>query len=96
VTIGAQGGSTVTLTAEGSSDPDGNQVTLTWWIYPEAGTLPAPDVAATILSSNTGTTTQVHLPAVTAPGTLHIILQAEDDGTPHLFAYRRAVLSVTP
>ena len=35
------------------------------------------------------------LPAVSAAGTLHVILQA-DDGNPHLFAYRRVVLQVTP
>jgi hypothetical protein len=29
-------------------------------------------------------------------GTVHGILQAEDDGTPHLFAYRRAVIRVMP
>jgi len=27
---------------------------------------------------------------------LHVILQAKDDGTPLLFAYRRAIVEVTP
>jgi hypothetical protein len=41
-------------------------------------------------------TTEVVLPATTTPGTVHVILQAEDDGTPRLFAYRRIVIEVTP
>ena len=36
------------------------------------------------------------LSATTIPGTVHVILQAEDDGTPHLFAYRRTVIEVVP
>jgi len=92
LTIAAKGGSTVTLAADGTTDPDGDTVTLTWWIYPEAGTVTAPAT----LSAAHGTTTQLRVPQVSTPGTLHVILQAEDNGTPHLFAYRRAILQVTP
>jgi hypothetical protein len=92
LTLAVRGGSTVPLSADGTSDPDGNTVTLTWWIYPEASTLPA----GATLSTATGARTEVRVPTVFAAGTLHVILQAEDDGNPHLFAYRRAVLQVTP
>jgi hypothetical protein len=39
MTISAQAGATLKLSAEGTSDPDGNTVTVRWRIYPEAGTL---------------------------------------------------------
>ena len=92
LTLAVRGGSTVPLSADGTSDPDGNTVALSWFIYPEAGTLPA----GATLSAATGARTEVSVPPVSAAGTLHVILQAEDNGNPHLFAYRRAVLQVTP
>jgi len=91
LTLPARGGAEVTLSAEGTSDPDRNAVRVTWWIYSEAGT-----VRGATLTATEGLTTRVRLPAVSKPGTVHVILQAEDDGTPPLFAYRRAVLEVTP
>jgi hypothetical protein len=92
LTLPASGGSTISLSAEGTNDLDGNAVRVTWWIYPEAGTIRS----GASLSSAEGMTTEVHVPPVKKAGTLHVILQAEDDGDPHLFAYRRAVLEVTP
>lgn len=86
-----KGGTRVSLSAEGSSDPDHNALRLTWWIYAEAGTL-----QNATLSNSEGLTTQVNVPAVKRPESLHVILQVEDDGAPHLFAYRRAILEVTP
>ena len=91
LTLSAKAGTEVTLNAAGTSDPDQNTVRLTWWIYPEAGSL-----KGATLTTTDGSATTVRLPAVTKPGTLHVILQAEDDGTPHLFAYRRAILEVSP
>jgi hypothetical protein len=59
--IAAKGGSAVALSAAGTSDPDGHTVSLTWWIYPEAGTLPGATLSASV-----GTTTSVQLPTVQA------------------------------
>jgi hypothetical protein len=92
ITLQAKGGTEVALSAEGTRDPDENAVRITWWIYPEAGSLRGNAT----LTATEGLTTKVQLPAATKPGTLHVILQAEDDGTPHLFAYRRAILDVAP
>ncbi len=92
LTLPVKGGSTITLAADGTTDPDGDALHVSWWIYHEAGTLTAPAT----LSVTDGTSSQVTLPAVQSPGTVHVIMQVEDSGNPRLFAYRRAVLAVAP
>ncbi|CAN5271835.1 DUF1593 domain-containing protein [soil metagenome] len=92
LTLRARGGSSVMLTSRGSGDPDHNAVRRMWWIYPEAGTL---HEAAT-LSASEGVSTVVRIPKVTSAGTIHVILEVEDDGEPHLVSYRRAVIEVAP
>ncbi len=92
VEVEATPGETVTLSAAGSSDPDGDVVTTSWFVYPEAGSHRG-DVA---LSATTGATTRMVAPAVKGPETVHVILQVEDQGEPHLFAYRRAIVTVRP
>jgi hypothetical protein len=91
LTISATNGATIALTAEGTSDPDGNSVRATWWIYPEAGT-----VSGVTLTATAGLKTEVRVPPIKKTGKLHVILQVEDDGDPHLFAYRRAIIEVHP
>lgn len=92
VTIPAKSGSTIKLSAAGTdAGDDGQSVNVAWWIYQEAGSLEG----ATLTRTN-GLNTEVVLPAANSPGTVHLILQAEDDGTPHLFAYRRIIIQVTP
>lgn len=91
-------GETLTLNAEGSSDPDGDALELRWWIYPEASTLRDakgrrfPDRVT--LSATRGVSTRFVAPVVSQPETVHVILEIEDRGTPSLFAYRRAVLTL--
>jgi hypothetical protein len=92
LSLRGKGGSSVKLSAEGTSDPDGNSIRVSWWIYPEAGTLKT----GVRLSKTEGLATEVFLQEVRQAGTVHVILQVEDDGTPHLWAYRRAVIQVTP
>jgi hypothetical protein len=92
LSVAAKGNSSVKLSAEGTSDPDANVVKVVWWIYTEAGALKS----GVTLTKSEGLTTEVMLPRVTEPGAVHVILQAEDDGTPKLWAYRRAVINVTP
>lgn len=92
VMMSAKGGSTVKLSAEGTDAGDkGQHVKLTWWFYHEAGT-----VNGATLSQTHGLNTEVTLPKVQNPGTVHVILQAEDDGTPPLFGYRRVIIQVKP
>jgi len=87
IMISAKSGSTVKLSAEGTdAGDDGQNVHLTWWIYREAATLRGAN-----LTQPNGLSTKVVLPSGGSPGTVHVILQAEDDDTPHLVAYRRMV-----
>lgn len=100
VEIAAKSGSTVQLSAEGSSDPDGDALETHWWIYEEAGTLRdarrrnfPPDVR---LSATTGPATSVVMPNVAKPQTLHVVMEVRDNGTPKLWSYRRAIIKIEP
>lgn len=85
-------GDTVSLSAAGSNDPDGNSVHTSWFIYPEAGTYSGP----LALRAIEGESTSFIAPAVKRPERAHVILQVQDQGTPNLFAYRRAVVTIEP
>ncbi len=94
VRIQARAGETVELTAAGSHDPDWNRLALRWFVYPEAGTY-----ADTVtLSASVGERTSLVVPTppadATAPQTIHLILEARADGSPALFAYRRAIIAL--
>lgn len=73
-----------------ASDPDGNNVSLRWWQYP-AGTY-TKDV--TIQSPTESEATIIVPPDATAGQTIHIILEAKDDGTPALTRYQRVIITV--
>lgn len=80
-------GEKVVLSAKGSSDPDGDKLTLRWFVYREAGSggnvkIEKPEseeISFTMPELNTGQL-------------LHVILEVKDTGTPTLFAYRRIIL----
>ncbi|MEO6716919.1 MAG: nucleoside hydrolase-like domain-containing protein [Novosphingobium sp.] len=92
-------GKPITLSARGSVDPDGDQLSYRWWWYREASGLFAPEVT---LSEETGETTTVaiggtaHVDQFTPPTSyrLHVILEASDNGTPKLTRYRRVIITV--
>ncbi|HLU46797.1 MAG TPA: hypothetical protein VK116_01895, partial [Planctomycetota bacterium] len=86
------GGERVTLSAEGSRDPDGDSLSYSWWIYREPGTYRG-DVE---LVSREGIETSFLAPRVDEPMTIHVVLEVRDDGTPRLTSFRRAVVTVTP
>ncbi len=90
VYIRANGRKHIHLSAKGSYDPDGNDIAVKWWIYPEAG-----NVMHASLTATSGETVDVDLSqAIQEKGCLHVILQINDKGTPNLYAYRRVVIMV--
>ena len=84
-------GAEVKLSAAGSSDPDGDTLSYRWWTYVEAGTYWAE---APIRGAD-GSEAVVTVPQDAAGRTIHIILEATDDGRPPLAGYRRAILETS-
>jgi len=72
------------------SDPDGNKVSVKWWQF-MVGTYPK----AVTISNPESTKTELQIPKDTVDGqTIHIILEATDNGTPVLTSYQRLILKV--
>ena len=88
--IPARPGSTMQLKGE-VSDPDNNEVKVTWWQYHDAGTYPG-DIA---FSDSSALATTFRVPDDAKPGqTINVILEATDNGAPPLTRYQRVVVIV--
>lgn len=96
--LSAKPGDTIKLSAEGSSDPDGDALSYEWIYYPEPGTF-------TVATARTGmpleidnahqANAQLVVPErFGRPGTLHIVLAVTDDGAPALTRYQRVIVEV--
>lgn len=96
--INAKPGEKISLSAAGTTDPDGNQLTYQWFYYAEAGSF-------TISTSRTGEPMKIDDAhsmdaSFTIPtkfgraGTIHIIVAVTDNGTPALTRYGRIIVNV--
>jgi len=83
-------GETASLSAKGSLDPDGDNFSATWYIYEEAGN----SKALGQLSKTTGSNTEFSADQQSGEGNVHIIMELEDEGTPTLVSYRRAIIEI--
>jgi hypothetical protein len=90
VEVKAKPGEQVKLSANGSSDPDGDQLAYRWFVYADAGSY-SRDVA---INNSSASEAALTLPADSAGKTLHVILEVRDNGAPSLTRYRRAVIEV--
>ena len=87
--LSAAPGETVTIKAK-AADPDGDRLTLKWWNFP-VGSYEGEVAVDDPSSARTSFT----VPADAQPGqTIHLVLQAADDGTPQLVRYLRTVITV--
>jgi hypothetical protein len=92
---------TITLSAAGSRDPDGNELVYHWWQYREAtGGVNPQEVVITGADSNEAKvaipTTLKPAPNVETPPevTYHVVLSVTDEGVPPLTRYRRVLVTV--
>ena len=92
--VTVKSGDTVLLSAEGSKDPDGDQLNYEWIYYREVGTFESgrPLQVQNKNHKNAG----IIAPLVSRPETIHIILAVIDDGTPALTRYQRVIITVFP
>jgi hypothetical protein len=89
----ARPGERVVLDGTATKDPDGDELTFEWIVYPEAsgygGPVPRIDGAGTPRASLT-------VPALDEPASLHLVLIVTDAGSPPLTRYGRVVLEIAP
>lgn len=87
--VSVKPGETFNLIAT-TTDPDKNNVAVSFWQYQEAGTFPGK---VTIIAN--GKNAKIEIPASAKSGeTIHIIVEGKDNGTPFITRYQRVVLTV--
>lgn len=90
VELTAKPGAKVKLSADGSSDPDGNQLSYRWFAYKEAGDYPN-EIA---IENANAKEAAVLIPDDSVGREIHVILEITDNGKPVLYSYRRVILKV--
>jgi hypothetical protein len=94
LTIKANYNETIILDASGSYDPDEDNISYKWWVYPEAGEKPYGMPLE--IENSSSVKTSLMIPKNAATKSLHIILEVTDDSqVVPLIDYRRMVVIVT-
>jgi len=88
----ATAGSSMELSAAGSSDPDGNSLTYSWTFYDEPSSYDGP----VTIQNSSSSSASLEIPEDAAGKTIHIVFEVHDNGTPSLYAYRRMIVNVQP
>lgn len=93
----AKAGDKVSLSAESSSDPDGDSLSFKWFLYGEPGSF-------VVSTARTGDPLKINnddkpnawfiAPKKARMGEMHIILQVTDHGSPRLTRYKRIIIDV--
>lgn len=91
ISITVDGASDVKLDASESSDPDGDEMSVRWWIYREAGTYQGDEGS---VSQPGDWKTTISVPHGASGRSLHVICEVWDNGTPALGAFRRVIIRV--
>ena len=77
--ITAKPGSEIQLSAKGTTDPDGDELSYSWWQYKEAGTYPG----SVTIDNPTDQEASFTVPADAEKGqTIHIVCEVKDSGNP--------------
>ena len=86
-------GAGFSLSAAGTTDPDGDSLSYLWFNYAEAGSLKEP---IPIGRAENLYRVFVKAPVVTKPETAHFIVKVTDKGTPPLTRYKRVIVTIMP
>lgn len=89
--ITAAPGSSIDLSAMGSSDPDGDDLNYSWSFYEE----PSSYNGQVSIQDNSSSSAKLDVPQDADGKNIHIILEVYDDGEPNLYSYRRLIVNVT-
>lgn len=89
--IQAKKGENIRLTAKGSTDIDGDELSFEWMLYPEAGTHPYAQF--TQLSDSHAAEATCSLPEK-GQGSIHLILRVQDNAAYPLISYKRVIIQV--
>ncbi len=90
----AKSGEEVILSAEKSTDPDGNKLSYEWMQYREAGTYTFKDLIP--IRGGQHARASFVAPKVTKPETIHFVVAVTDNGKPALTRYQRVMVVVYP
>ncbi|KOS08330.1 hypothetical protein AM493_11965 [Flavobacterium akiainvivens] len=85
-------GEMFTLSAAGSTDPDGDSLSYLWLQYNEIGTSPA----IPFLTAENLYRVVLKAPEIKKAVTAHFVLKVTDKGTPALTKYKRVEVLITP
>ncbi len=87
----AKAGQKISLDASATSDPDGDEVEVRWWIYKEAGTY----TGHVEINNSNQAEADVKIPSNAAGRQIHVILEVKDKSDiASLYDYRRIVIDV--
>ena len=87
IRMSPKAGTTVTLDASKSYDPDGDALSYTWWVLPEAGTYNGQ----VVIENAHGKQANIMIPQDASGKAIHVVCEITDNGTPQLTSYRRIV-----
>lgn len=85
-------GDQVKLSAEGSTDPDGDKLSYQWFYDADPSTFTLPAAAA--LNIQDADKAKASFVVPTGTGTMHIILAVTDHGIPELTRYKRVIVEI--
>jgi hypothetical protein len=85
-------GETIVFDASGSSDPDGDELSYSWWIYDDI----VPCDAAMEMAGVQEPVFRLTVGEVDEPQDLHVVVTVTDGGEPGLTRYARSVVRIEP
>ncbi|WP_346863450.1 nucleoside hydrolase-like domain-containing protein [uncultured Draconibacterium sp.] len=84
-------GSIIQMSAKGTTDPDGDELTFLWWQYEEADTYQGN----VVIENSSAREALFTVPADAKKGeTIHIVCEVKDDGSPQLTRYQRVIITI--